>query len=33
MSYMRALSVFEKGNRSKVLVLRDGKEVVFDISF
>lgn len=33
MSYMRALSVFEKGNKSKVLVLRDGKEVVFDISF
>ncbi|MDC0956400.1 M20/M25/M40 family metallo-hydrolase [Flavobacteriaceae bacterium] len=33
MSYMRALSVFEKGNKSKVLVLRDGKEVIFDISF
>ena len=33
MSYMRALSVFERGNKSKVLVLRDGKEVIFDISF
>ena len=33
MSYMRALSIFEKGNKSKVLVLRDGKEVIFDISF
>ena len=31
MSYMRALSVFEEGNKTKVKVLRDGKEVEVEI--
>jgi len=33
MSYMRALSVFEEGNKTKVKVLRDGKEVEVEIEF
>ena len=33
MSYMRALSVFEKGNKTKVKVIRDGKEVEAEIEF
>ena len=33
MSYMRALSVFEKGNKTKVKVIREGKEVEVDIEF
>lgn len=33
MSYMRALSVFEKGNKTKVKILRGGKEVEADIEF
>lgn len=33
MSYMRALSTFEEGNKTKVKVLRDGKEVEVDIEF
>lgn len=33
MSYMRALSVFNKGSSSKVTVVRDGKEVDMDITF
>ncbi len=33
MSYMRALSVFDVGNKTKVKVLRDGKEVETEIEF
>lgn len=33
MSYMRSLSVFEAGNKTKVVVLRDGKEVEVEIEF
>jgi len=33
MSYMRSLSVFEAGNKTKVVVLRDGKEVEVEIQF
>jgi len=33
MGYMRALSTFEAGNKTKVKVLRDGKEVEVDIEF
>jgi hypothetical protein len=33
MGYMRALSVFEAGNKTKVKVLRDGKEIEVDIEF
>jgi hypothetical protein len=33
MSYMRTLSTFEAGNKTKVKVLRDGKEVEVEIEF
>lgn len=33
MSYMRALSVFEAGNTTKVVVLRDGKNITAEIKF
>jgi membrane-associated protease RseP (regulator of RpoE activity) len=33
MSYMRALSTFEKGSKTKVVVDRNGKEVEADIEF
>ena len=33
MSYMRSLSVFEAGNKTKVVVLRDGKEIEVEIKF
>ena len=33
MSYMKALSVFEAGNTTKVTYLRDGKEVTSEIKF
>ncbi|MEX0275291.1 MAG: M28 family peptidase, partial [Flavobacteriaceae bacterium] len=33
MSYMRALSVFEKGNETQVVVDRDGTKVVAEIEF
>ena len=33
MSYMRALSVFEKGDKSKVIVKRGEKEVEKEINF
>ncbi len=33
MSYMKALSMFKKGDATKVTVLREGKEVVHDIRF
>jgi len=33
MSYMKALSVFEAGNTTKVVVLRKGKNITFDVSF
>ncbi|MCB0461968.1 MAG: M28 family peptidase [Flavobacteriaceae bacterium] len=33
MSYMRSLSTFEAGNKTKVKVLRDGKEVEVEIEF
>ncbi len=33
MSYMRALSAFEKGNKTEVIVDRDGNEVEADITF
>lgn len=33
MGYMRALSVFEAGNKTKVKVLRDGKEIEVEIEF
>ena len=33
MSYMKALSVFEKGNKTKVVVIRDGKNLTVDIQF
>ncbi len=31
MSYMKALSNFEKGQKTKVVVIRDGKEVTLDV--
>ena len=33
MSYMRALSVFEKGNTTKVVVSRSGEKITADITF
>lgn len=33
MSYMRTLSTFDTGNKTKVKVLRDGKEIEVDIEF
>jgi glutathione peroxidase-family protein len=33
MSYMRALSAFDTGNKTKVTVLRDGKEIEVEIEF
>jgi Peptidase family M28/PDZ domain len=33
MSYMKALSVFEEGNTTKVEVLRDGKNKTFEVKF
>ena len=33
MSYMKALSVFEKGNTTKVIVLRKDKNLTFEIKF
>jgi S1-C subfamily serine protease len=33
MSYMRALSAFEKGDKTKVIVERDGFEVEAEIAF
>ena len=33
MSYMRALSVFEAGSKTKAVVKRDGQEMTFDIEF
>ena len=33
MSYMRALSAFEKGNKTKVVVDREGQEVEAEIEF
>jgi S1-C subfamily serine protease len=33
MSYMRALSAFEKGNTTSVVVTRDGKDITIEITF
>lgn len=33
MSYMRALSTFEKGDKTTVVINRAGEELSFDISF
>ena len=33
MGYMKGLSKFEKGNTTKVIVLRDGKEVEVEVTF
>jgi hypothetical protein len=33
MSYMRALSAFEEGNTTKVVVDRDGKKVAAEVKF
>jgi hypothetical protein len=33
MSYMRALSVFEEGNSTNIIVERDGKQIEFEIKF
>ena len=33
MDYMKGLSQFEKGNTTKVIVLREGKEVVTEVTF
>ncbi|HMC02426.1 MAG TPA: PDZ domain-containing protein, partial [Flavobacteriaceae bacterium] len=33
MSYMRSLSVFEKGDKTKVIVDRNGEEVETEIEF
>lgn len=33
MSYMRALSVYQKGDKAKVVVEREGKKKVFDVEF
>ncbi len=33
MSYMRALSSFQKGDQTKVIILREGEEKSFDIQF
>lgn len=33
MSYMRALSVFEKGNTTKVIINRNGEKIAVDITF
>lgn len=33
MSYMRALSAFKVGNKTKVIILRDGKEVEIEVEF
>lgn len=33
MSYMRALSTFEKGDKTKVVVSRDGEEIEYSIEF
>ena len=33
MSYMKALSAFEKGNKTKVVVNRNGEEVEAEVEF
>ena len=33
MSYMRALSSFKEGQKTKAIILRDGKEIEADIEF
>ena len=33
MSYMRALSAFNKGDETKVVIDRNGEELIFDITF